>query len=51
VFIFPVFHEEFLDVAKTAQGLKGMVLKKKFVLPIVLGFHFFFNKNLAHGST
>jgi hypothetical protein len=44
-FIFPIFLEEPLHVAKTAQGLKGRKLRKKFVLPIeslfLIVFHFF----------
>jgi hypothetical protein len=39
-------------VAEIAQGLKGMVLKKKFVLPTKSWFFnfFYFKKNkIAHG--
>jgi hypothetical protein len=38
-------------VAKTAQGLKGRVLRKKFVLPIKSWFFTFFNFSFVHGST
>ena len=36
-------------VAETAQGLKGKVLWKKFVLFINLGFSFFFHFSFSHG--
>jgi hypothetical protein len=43
---FPIFSEELSHVAKTAQGQKGRVLRKKFILPIeswfFTFFHFFF---------
>jgi hypothetical protein len=38
-------------VVKTAQGLKGKVLKKKFVLPIEPWFFTFFTFFFFHGST
>jgi hypothetical protein len=37
-------------VAKTAQGLNGMVLRKKFVLPIESWFFTFLHFFFAHGS-
>ena len=48
-FIFLVFSEE--HVVETNQGLKGKVLKKKFVLPIVHWFYAFLQKKITHGST
>jgi hypothetical protein len=49
-FIFNVFSNELLHVAETAQGLKGKVLRKKFVLPIESWFFTFFRFSFAHGS-
>jgi hypothetical protein len=51
-FIFHVFSKELLYVAKIAQGLKGRVLRKKFILPIESWFFtslclFFFEHGFA----
>jgi hypothetical protein len=52
-FIFLVFFEELLHTAMwlTAQGLKGKVLRKKFVLSIESWIFFFSLFFFAHGST
>jgi hypothetical protein len=55
--IFHVFSEELLHAtmwAETAKGLKGMMLRKKFVLPIeswILTFFTFFLLMVLHDVT